>query len=170
MTTEEQLPERARLVRYAGSTKWHSLKKKGNWRAFKLRIYDDGRIEPGLSMSWYQLFAGSLETQLDEVRRLARVHMGKQGFLLEIIVGSANALLKNGFGTATFTTLKFVKDPLPPKYGTRPDQTYGMVFERDASHCLFSGMECFDDQKRKAIASVLAFAVTREFPAAKADD
>ena len=158
------MPDDALVVRYGAPTKWQSLKKENNWRAFDLRRLQNGRLEPGLSIPWYERFHGPLEEQLNQVRQRARLNHAASGKLLEILVCTVKFPFESNHELRALATLEFIRDPLPPKQGLRPDKTPGMV-KGDGSHSLIKGMEVLDESHRKAVADFLARCVLREFPA-----
>ena len=166
VTKGDPVPDHARVLRYAGERKWNDQFKENNWRAFELSQNSDGSLERGLSIYWHEIFPGSLEDQLDQVRLRTRLRFGQLAHLLEIPVAIVVALLHDSFDDEIYATLQFVRDPLRTKMGFRRDKTYGRIL-RDGSHCLFKGIELLDEQLRTAIAQLLVCAVTREHPARK---
>ena len=152
------------MLRYAGQSKWNDQFKENNWRAFELRREKGGSLEPGLSIYWHEIFPGSLEDQLDQVRLRRRLKFGQLAQLLEIPVAVASALLESGLDAVIYAMLDFIRDPLPTKMGNRPDGTYGQLLD-DPSHCLLKGVEQLTEQLRTAVAQLLVCAVTREYPA-----
>ena len=152
------------MLRYAGQSKWNDQFKEDNWRAFELRTESDGSLETGLSFYWHEIFPGSLEQQLQQVRLRARLRLGQVAQLLEIPVAVVVALLEDGLTAEIRALLRFIRDPLSTKMGNRPDRTYGRLL-RDGSHCLLKGIELLEEQLRIAIAQMLVCAVAREYPA-----
>ena len=164
--TGNQVPRHAKVLRYAGIMKWNDQLRENNWRAFVPRIKGDGSIESGLSMYWHEIFPGSLEEQLEQVRLRARLKFGELGHLLEIPVGVATALFESDLDSVVCALLEFIRDPLPPAMGHHPDGTYGQLLADD-SHCLLNGVQLLDEQLRTAVAQSLVCAVTREYPTRK---
>lgn len=149
------------------NSKWNDQQKEQNWRAFELRKERDGSLERGLSFYWHEIFPGSLEDQLHQVRIRRRLTFRRSHHLLEIHVGAATDLLQSGLDASIYAIVHFIRDPLPLGFGKRADGTEGIQPE-DPSHCLLLGIEQLEEQLRTAIAQALACAVTREYPALKA--
>ena len=152
------------MLRYAGQSKWNDQSKEDNWRAFELRTGKDGTLELGLSIYWHEIFPGSLEDQLEQVRLRRRLKFSPLAHLLEVPITVATALLESGLDAPVYAILDFIRNPLPATTGKRPDGTCGELLE-DPSHCLLTGIEQLDEQLRTAIAQLLVCAVERKHPA-----
>ena len=143
--TGEDLIDDSHVVRYAKPTLIREDGSVGG-EAFQLR-----RKESSLSINWIECFEGSSKSkQLDEVRRLSRLQMSKNGRLAKLHVRSTKQYVRG-----ELDSLRFVHQPLA---------TEG-EYEADPSHSEIVGLPQVDSPEAELIGDVIAECVKAVHPA-----
>lgn len=145
--TYGDLPDYAQVVRYV-SPSYVRDDGRVNGAAFQLRPN-----EKWLSVNWPGYFADlDKSEQINEVRRLSRLHLRKNGRFAELNVGTAKQAVR-----AELPDLRFVQDPLPAV-----DE-----YEADPSHSQIAELPPLSDSQRSAmIGDMIARCVLNLYPAA----
>ena len=129
------LPDGAHVVRYVKPTSRHedgSI----DGSAFRLRSGDNG-----LSVNWLEYFSDLTKAQqLDEVRRLSRLTMRRNGCLAELSVGETKQYCRE------LAALRFVHKPLAAENG----------YEADLSHSEIIGLPQGDSPQAALIGDLIA--------------
>ena len=114
------------------------------------RHSNSGMKETGLSVYWLECFEGfSKSRQLDQVRRLSRLQMRRNGRLAELRVGYTKQYV---YGE--LDGLRFVHQPLAA------EGTYGA----DPSHSEIIGLPQADSSEAELIGDVIAECVKAVYP------
>lgn len=146
--TGDELPDAAQVVRYVRPS--HILENGcAAGRAFRLR---EG--EEGLSVNWLDYFAGlSKPEQINEVRRLSRLSLSRNGRFAELNVGIVKQSVSDEL--PELPRLRFVHDP-PTANGTH---------EADPSHSQIIGLPPFSSLSSKVVGNLIARRVQKLHPA-----
>ena len=140
-----ELPETDHVVRYASPRNIHEDGTLDS-SVFCLRPQDSG-----LSVNWLERFSGFSKTeQLEQVRRLARLDMRRNGRLGELNVGLTKRYLLE-----TLPSLSFVNRPL-----ATDDQ-----YAADPSHSEITGLPLGDSPEAALIGDMIAQCVLESHPA-----
>ena len=124
------------------------------------KILDDGTIdgsafnlkpdETGLSVNWYEIFDDlTKDLQLEEVRRLSRLNMRKNGCLAEFNVGNTVLHVRR------LVSLGFVHKPLDAEG----------KFEADPSHSEIEGLPAESSPIIALVGDLIAECITSTHPA-----
>ena len=141
----EDLTDDSHVVRYAKPTLVREDGSVGG-EAFQLRLQ-----ESSLSINWLECFKGfSKPRQLDEVRRLSRLQMRRNGRLAELHVGSTKQYV-----LGELDSLRFVQKPLAAEG----------KYEADASHSEILGLPPADSPEAEMIGDVIAECIEAIYPA-----
>ena len=135
------------VVRYCRPSSVHQDGSVGG-EAFQLRP-----SEAGLSVHWLQSFQGvTKDQQLDQVRRLSRLTMSRNGRLAELQVGR---VLQRA--SSAVPGLSFVHSPLVAEAG----------YAADPSHSEIRGLPESDSPEAEFIGDMIAKCVEANHPAVK---
>lgn len=141
------LPDDAHVVRYISPSR---VDENGilNGKAFRLRPNENG-----LSINWPGYFADlDKSEQINEVRRLSRLRLRRNGRFAELNVGVAKQAVR-----AELPNLRFIHDPLPAV-----DE-----YDADPSHSQIAELPPLSDSQRSAmIGDMIARCVLNLYPAA----
>lgn len=140
------LPDDAQVVRYLSPS---YVEDDGcvDGAAFQLRPNENG-----LSINWIGYFADlDKSEQINEVRRLSRLRLRRNGRFAELNVGAAKQSVR-----AVLPDLRFVHDPLPADDG----------YEADPSHSQIAELPPLSDSQRSAmIGDMIARCAQNLYPA-----
>ena len=141
----EDLTDDSHVVRYAKPTLVRDDGSVGG-EAFQLRLH-----ESSLSINWLECFKGfSKPQQLDEVRRLSRLQLRRNGRLAELHVG-----LTKQHVLGEIDSLRFLHKPL----------TAEGPYEADPSHSEILGLPLPDSPEAEMIGDVIAECIEAIYPA-----
>ena len=141
----EDLTDGSHVVRYAKPTLVREDGSLGG-EAFQLRLQ-----ESSLSINWLECFKGfSKPQQLDEVRRLSRLQMRRNGRLAELQVGYTKQYV-----LGELDSLRFVHMPLAAEG----------KYEADPSHSEILGLPQPDSPEAEMIGDVIAECIEVVYPA-----
>lgn len=139
-----KLPDDSHVVRYVKPTD----------------ILDDGSVdgsafrlkpnETGLSVNWLDFFVGMTKSQqLDEVRRLARLTMRRNGRLAELDVDHTRHFVRE------YASLHFINKPLEAESN----------YEADSSHSEIEGLPDVDSPMAALVGDMIAECIITSYPA-----
>lgn len=146
--TGNDLPDGAQVVRYVRPS---HIRENGSaaGKAFRLR---EG--EEGLSVNWLDAFAGlSRADQVNEVRRLSRLGVSRNGRFAELNVGVVKQAV--GAELPDLPDLRFVRYRLPAEG----------ALEADPSHSQVIGLPPYGDLRSKVVGNLIARRVQELHPA-----
>ena len=123
-------------------------------------ILDDGSVdgsafrlkpnETGLSVNWLDFFIGMTKSQqLDEVRRLIRLTMSRNGRLAELNVDHTRLFVRQ------YASLNFVNKPLEAEDN----------YEADPSHSEIEGLPEVDSSMAALVGDMIAECITTNYSA-----
>ena len=142
---DRELPDSDHVVRYAGFT---DILDDGtlNCSAFQLR-----KDEAGLSVYWLECFEDQTKAQqLEEIRPLIRLKMGRKAGLAELNVGKTREHIGS-----RLDELRFINVPLPANE----------KFKADPSHSEIMGLPPKDSPEAELIGDMIAECVVALHPA-----
>lgn len=147
-TQDWVIPDSNHILRYIKPSAIHDGAINGS--EFLKRPKDEGT-----SVNWIEYFQGTLEKQIEEIRKKARLEYKKTGLLARLSVGQACSYVLEK-SNSTFN-LSVVKDPLPE------DEEKG--FEEDKSHALIKGTPTLGDLQGEYVGDLIEKCIIDTFPA-----
>ena len=143
--TYNELPDGDHVVRYARPT---SIHEDGSIDGSEFRLRQG---ESGLSVNWLECFTDLTKSQqIEEVRRLSRLTMRRNGRLGELNVGGTKQYL-----VLQLPSFRFVNSPLSDTG----------IHEPDPSHSEITGLPPGDSSEGALVGDLIAECITRIHPA-----
>ncbi len=116
----DDLSDDNHVVRYVKPT---SIRTDGKVDGSEFCLREHRPDDTGVSVNWLECFGGlSNAQQLDEVRRLSRLDMKKNGRLAELNVGVAKHYVRN-----ELKSLRFIHTPLPAEGDYEADPSHSEI-------------------------------------------
>ena len=141
-----ELPDEAHVVRYIKLRAINPETGRVRGSGFRLRSNDSG-----LSVNWLECFGDHTKAQqLDEVRRLSRLTMAKNGGLAELNVGATKRHIRS-----RLESLRFIHMPLDAEGD----------YEADPSHREITGLLPGNSEQAGIISTMIAKCVEALHPA-----
>lgn len=134
----ENLPTGGHIVRYV---KPSMIQEDGTADGSDFRLRSARPDEAGLSVNWLQVFGSEKVHQIEEVRRLSRLHLRRSGRFAEMNVGA----IIHQVGTE-LDSLRIIHDPLEATE----------AFDADPSHAEITGLPPGDSDQAVLVGDLIA--------------
>ena len=143
----EDLPASDHIVRYVKPT---MIEADGTADGADFKLRATRPEETGLSVNWLEAFEQEKAGQLNEVRRLIRLHVRPSGRFAELNVGTVLRVV-----SVELDTLRIVHDPLAEEG----------AHEADPSHAEITGLPPGDTDQAALVGDLIAECVVAMHPA-----
>lgn len=149
---QENIPPSSHIVRYV---KPSMIQEDGTADGSDFRLRYPRPEETGLSVNWLEVFGPGKVHQLDEVRRLCRLHLRPNGRFAEMNVGTVIHHV-----ATELDSLRIIHDPLEATDS----------FDADPSHAQITGLPPGDSDQAVLVGDLIAECVIAIHPAVVGDD